>query len=253
LINDTVAYYRGNYQTRTTFGNVYFDGGLQYRKMLSDYKEKTFEGKRTWLNIGVYGTVGQKLNGKQDIIRETYFVDASNGNTRLDSVSVKEDIRGNIQMPTSFTVGFLYEQEVNFSRKKAGWKIGVDFTQQNWSDYRFYGQPDFTKNRWEVRIGGELRPSPKKNYFSQIAYRAGFFTGPDYINIQQELKRFGASFGLGLPVPTGSFRSNQFTLLNLAFEFIRRGNNDNLLRENMFRISAGFSLSDVWFQKRKYD
>lgn len=253
LINDTVEYYRGNYQTRTTFGNIYFDAGLQYRKMLTDYTDNGKQGKRTWLALGAYGTIGQKLNGKQDIIRETYFVDASNGNTQLDSVSLKEDIRGNIQMPSSFTVGIVYEKEVDMTKKKAGWLIGIDFTQQNWADYRFYGQPDFTQNKWEVRVGGQIQPAPKKNYFSQMTYRAGFFYGPDYINIQQELKRFGATFGVGLPIIGGGYRSNQATIVNLAFEFIRRGNNDNLLRENLFRLSAGFSLSDIWFQKRKYD
>jgi hypothetical protein len=247
LLNDTVAYYRGNFQTRTTFGNIHIDGGAQYRKLLS-------ETKRTWLTIGAYGTLGQKLSGKQDIIRETYYIDAGNGNTQLDSVSVKEDIRGNVQMPSSFTVGFVYEKDAEL--KKAGWLIGVDFTQQNWADYRFYGQTDFTQNRWEVRVGGQLRPAPKKNYFSNVTYRAGFFIGPDYINVQKELKRFGASFGVGLPIANyrSSFASlNQATIVNLSFEFIKRGNTDNLLRENMFRFSAGFSLSDLWFIRRKYD
>lgn len=247
LINDSIDYYRGNFQTRTTFGNIYFDGGIQYRKQLS-------EANRTWLTVGAYGTLGQTLNGKQDIIRETYFIDAGNGNTRLDSVSVKEDIRGNIKMPSSFTVGFIYEKEA--TQKKAGWLIGVDFMQQNWADYRFYGQSDFTQNKWEVRLGGQLRPAPKKNYFSNVLYRAGFFYGPDYINIQKELNRFGASFGVGLPIANyrSSFASlNQATIVNLSFEFIKRGNNDNLLRENMFRFSAGFSLSDLWFIRRKYD
>ena len=80
--------------------------------------------------------------------------------------------------------------------------------------------------------------------------------GPDYIRVGKKLPQFGATFGLGLPV--ANFRSsyaslNQATIVNLAFEYIKRGNNDNLLRENMFRFSLGFSLSDLWFIKRKYD
>ena len=46
---------------------------------------------------------------------------------------------------------------------------------------------------------------------------------------------------------------NQATFINLAIEYVKRGNNDNQLKENLFRFSLGFSLSDIWFIKRKYE
>jgi hypothetical protein len=46
---------------------------------------------------------------------------------------------------------------------------------------------------------------------------------------------------------------NQSTMVNLAFEYSKRGNNDNLLKENMFRVSLGFNFTDLWFGKKKYD
>jgi len=59
---------------------------------------------------------------------------------------------------------------------------------------------------------------------------------------------------MGLPVFNYNRQSaGQATLINLAVEYIKRGNNDNALKENMFRISAGFAFSDFWFRKRKYD
>lgn len=244
LLNDTVEYYRGNFENRTTFGNLYFNGGLVYRTMLN-------ETKRQFLTIGAYGNWGQKLNGKQDIIRETYFVDVTQGNLQLDSVSIKSDIKGTIDYPASYTIGFTYEKEAQ--PKEAGWLIGVDFSQQNWSDYRFYGQSDFVANKWELRVGTQLRPAPKRNYFSNVAYRAGFFIGPDYIKVDKKLPVFGATLGLGLPLAQSRQAPGQATVINMAFEFIKRGNNDNLLKENLFRFSLGFSLSDVWFVKRKYD
>ena len=245
LINDSVAYYRGNFETRTTFGSLYFNAGLQYRIVLN-------EAKRTVLTIGAQGNWGQTLDAKQDIIRETYYIDPSFGNVRLDSVSVKSDIKGEIKYPFSFTIGFVYEKE--HMPKEAGWLIGVDFIQQNWSTYRFYGQPDLLANKWEIRIGTQLQPVSKKSYFTNVSYRAGLFYGPDYVYVNnKKLNQFGGSFGLGLPVPISRQAPEQFTLINLAFEYIKRGNNDNLLRENLFRFSLGFSLSDIWFKKRKYD
>ena len=107
-----------------------------------------------------------------------------------------------------------------------------------------------------MHVGTQLRPVSKRNYFSNVAYRAGFFLGPDYIKVKGKLSQIGISLGLGLPV--ANFRSsyasaNQATLINIAFEYGKRGNNNNLLRENTFRFSLGFSLSDLWFGKKKFD
>ena len=131
--------------------------------------------------------------------------------------------------------------------------FGVDFTMQSWNKYRFFGQVDSVKNNWQLKIGGQINPVPTRNYFSRVSYRLGFVTGPDYIKVKEEIPQFGASFGLGLPIALSRQAPNQNTLVNLAFEYGKRGNNNNLLKENTFRFSLGFSLSDFWFIKRKYD
>jgi hypothetical protein len=119
------------------------------------------------------------------------------------------------------------------------------------------GSADSVRNSWQLRVGGELRPSEeayRRSYFGRVAYRAGIFFGPDYVHVKNKLPIMGASFGLGLPLNTENrFNPTQRTLINLAFEYIKRGNNDNLLKENMFRLSVGFSLSDFWFVKKKYE
>ena len=243
LINDTVDYYRANYETRTTFNNLYFNAGLQYTTPVNDKMQ---------LTAGVYGNLGQKLNANQDVIRETFVFDDNLGNVRLDSVSDIRDVKGKIEMPSSFTIGFVL-QKYAVMNKEGGWMLGLDFSQQNWDNYRYYGTKDSVQNKWEVRVGGQFTPVPKRNYFSNVAYRFGFFTGPDYIKVGQKLSQFGASFGLGLPLAISRQAPNQTTYINLAFEYSKRGNNDNLLKENLFRFSLGFSLSDIWFIKRKYD
>jgi hypothetical protein len=59
------------------------------------------------------------------------------------------------------------------------------------------------------------------------------------------------SFGLGLPVRRNPY-NNQYTMVNTSFEFGLKGNKSNDIRENIFRISLGLNLSDVWFNKPKY-
>ncbi|MEI9909948.1 MAG: hypothetical protein WDO71_09915 [Bacteroidota bacterium] len=208
-----------------------------------------------FITFGAYGNIKQTLNGSQDIIRETFFYDANGGNVRIDSVSESKGVKGKIEYPSSFTAGFTIQRIPD--NKKGGWLIGVDFSQSNWKDYRFYGQSDSVQNKWELRVGGELRPSlssARKSYFGNVAYRAGFFFGPDYVKVKEKLPVLGVTFGLGLPIRNYNRLSpGQATMVNLAFEYIKRGNNNNLLKENMFRISAGFSLSDFWFVRKKYE
>jgi len=248
FLNDTVSYNAGNYQSQLSYGNIIFNGGLQYiRRFNRDYE----------LTIGGYGNLKRTLNGSQDVIRETYFYDESQGNVRIDSVSDEKDVKGKIIYPSSFTVGFVLHRNLNMEEKAADWLVGVDFVRNNWDQYRVYGSADPTvKSNWQIRVGGQLRPLPRQNYFSNIAYRAGFFLGPDYVQVDnRKLNTWGATLGFGLPLVNYSRTTapNQFTVINLAFEYSRRGNNESLLKENLFRISAGLSLSDLWFIKRKYD
>lgn len=244
LINDTVEYYAANYETKTTFGNLYLNAGIQYARPLKN---------KMMLTVGAFGTLGQKLKAKQDLIRETFVYDATLGNIRLDSVSDVKDVAGKIELPASFTFGFVL-QKFAVINKESGWLFGVDFNMQNWDNYRYYGQRDSVKNKWEIKAGGEFRPIPKRNYFSNVTYRLGFFGGPDYIKLgNQKFGQFGGSFGLGLPVRISRQAPNQNTNINIAFEYSKRGNNKNILRENLFRFSLGLSLSDIWFIKRKYD
>ncbi len=254
LINDTVAYYQANYETKTNFGSLFFNAGLQYKIMLAT-KKKNKDGspkEGLMLTIGAAGNWGQKISATQDVLRETYFFDLDQGNLRLDSVSDKRNVKGKINIPASYTIGFM-AQKYTVPNKEGGWMLGIDFVQQNWSQYRFYGQVDSVRNNWQIKVGGQLNPVPKRTYFSNVAYRFGFFIGPDYIKLGQKLPLLGGSFGLGLPIGRSTQAPNQVTLINLAFEYGKRGNNDNLLKESSFRFSLGFSLSDFWFIKRKYD
>jgi hypothetical protein len=243
IINDSVNYQQANYETASTFGNLYFDAGAQYKIQLN---------KKVTLTLGAYGNIRQNLKASKDVLRETFVFDASQGDVRLDSVSDQRNIKGKLIYPASYTIGFVTQKLPD--AKEGGWLFGIDFTQQNWDQYRFFDQTDLVRNKWELRVGTELRPAPKRNYSSLVSYRAGFFIGPDYIKVDQKLSQFGVSFGMGLPIVNYNRLSpGQATLINLAFEYGKRGNNNNLLRENTFRFSLGFSLSDFWFVKRKYD
>ncbi len=240
FINDTVLYYKSNYQTKTSFGGLLVNAGLQYT---IDFN------KTTRMVIGAYGNLRQSFNASQDIIRETFNYDANGATFRVDSVDIKNGVQGKIEYPTNIGAGFVLE-------KQDKWMIGADFTTSSWSDYKYYGAKDTaTQNSWMLHIGGQFTPDPfdPKSYWSRVTYRAGFNIGKDYITADgHDLPMLGITVGGGFPIRKNPY-TNQYTYVNLAMEYGRRGNTSNVLSENTFRISLGFTLSDLWFIKKKYD
>ena len=246
FLNDTVNYQSSNFINRSFFGGVFFNAGAQYKILLDSAKDK-----QTNLRLGVSGNWEQKIKANRDLVRETFFRDANGANQRVDSVYEKTGERGEMIYPASYTAGFIIEHTENSGR---GWLIGVDYVTTQWDNYRFFNEKDVVNNSSQIRVGGQLRPKPAANYFSNVAYRAGFFAGSDYVNVGKKLPQIGFTFGMGLPIANYSLMTrDQFTVLNLGFEYSKRGKNDNLLKENLLRVSVGLTLSDLWFRKRRYD
>lgn len=239
FLNDSIAYYSSNSETKTTFGGLIFNGGLQY----------TAKIKKGIIRAGIYGNVQQKHNANQDILRETFSYNATSGNPdKIDSIYEKNDQKGKIELPA--TIGF------GFAVEKAHLLFGADFEMTNWDNYRFYGQKDLVKNSWLAKIGFQYLPATNesKKYWNFVKYRAGFYFGPDYIAPNNKLPQYGISAGASLPLKLKrSFYETQYSVMNLGVEYGSRGNKSNNIRENILRISVGFALSDLWFRRYKYD
>lgn len=238
FLNDTVAYYKGNYQTKANFGGIFLQTGVQYRAKLS---------KDLRLVLGATAAFKRNYSAKKDLIRETFEYDGAGGTYTRDSVYRENDIEGTVTFPGSISGGFTLE-------KQDKWLLGADYTTTSWDDFRLYDAKDSVATNWKIRVGGQFIPNALgSNYWGRVTYRLGFNFGPDYIRYnKQELDQYAVTAGFGFPIRPNRF-SNQYTNLNLGLEFGRRGNNQTLLKENLFRVSLGVTLSDLWFVKRKYD
>lgn len=249
LINDSVLYSASNHQTKTSFGGLFFNAGMQYRIDLKKDKSR-------YIQFGVYGNMKQKINTSSDIIRETYYIGSDGGSLSLDSVYKQSEIKGKMDYPMTYGAGFLTERLPDATR--GGWLLGIDYIYNGWDDYRYNGQTDAVRSNWQLRVGGQIKPSMKEvKYKNFMAYRAGFFVGDDYVYIGEKLSTWGITAGVSLPIAnlkdaSRRFRT-QYSIINLSAEYIKRGNNDSPIKENQFRVSVGFTLSDLWFTKRKYD
>jgi hypothetical protein len=246
FLNDSVNYQNSNFTNRTIFGGVFFNAGVQYKISLKKDKQK-----ETVLRLGASGNWSQEINATRDLVRETFTTDVNGATQRVDSVLSTSEESGKMLYPASYTMGFVLDHSETTGK---GWLLGVDYVTGKWNDYRLFNEVDAVQTSSQLRVGGQLRPKPSENYFNNVAYRAGFFVGTDYVKVEKELPQYGFTFGLGLPIGNYSRLSpGQFTMLNLGFEYSKRGKTDNLLKENLFRVSVGFNFSDLWFNKRRYD
>ncbi|HEY0434190.1 MAG TPA: hypothetical protein VGC95_09985 [Chitinophagaceae bacterium] len=245
FLNDSVSYYSSDYTSQTSFGNIFANGGIQYKANI---------GKKMLLHLGASGNLQQSINASQDVVRET-ITHTANGDVPLDSIYAQKGVKGKINYPSSYTVGFTLEKKPDLQNNQYGnWQVGADMIHDNWSQYRFFGLQDSVQDSWQFRVGGQIRPQPKKNYFSNVTYRAGFMIGRDYIHVGSNLPLWGITFGMGLPIANyNNLARNQASIVNLALEYIRRGDNKSALKENVFRVSLGLALTDIWFIKKKYE
>lgn len=245
LFYDSLYHYKADYDNHTTFGGVFFTGGMQYSFVLK--KGDTTKGI---LRLGAYGTVGGDYRGNKDFAVQTFDYNPSSGAVdKIDSVYETLDQVGTVHLPATYGAGFTLE--------KSHIILGADLETTNWDTYSFFGQKDQLKNSWMGRVGLQYFPSPEGSpkYLNNVRYRAGFSLGSDYISPGVDLPLYNISVGATFPLKVRrSFYDYQYSYLNFSLEYGGRGNNSINIKENTFKIGVGFTLSDrSWFARRKFN
>ena len=244
FINDTVQYAMSNTETKSNFAGLFVNAGIQYEHRMMNKKTS----RESVLRFGAYGNLKQSMAASKSALAETILFDASGNKFTIDSVYEK-NTSGTVIYPASLGMGVTY-QTMN-------WLFGVDVESTQWQDYRYFGQTELVQKSWKLRVGTEYFPlkdnTSFKKYFSFVKYRFGFYYGPDYIKVTNTLPEYGFSFGAAFPLKLRkSYYETQSSILNTAIEFGSRGDKKTNLRESTVRISVGFSLSDIWFGRIKY-
>lgn len=219
-----------------------FSYGINYTPIVyRNYRMHTYLGIDTQVNLVSQNTERLSsfdLNSGREI--ETVELD-------LESVGLA---RTSLTIPTTLTLGL-----------GAGidkyWFAALEYRTQNWSDFEnaFLGQENVTYDRGSsIRLGGYFIPNydALSGIYNRVVYRAGLrLENSGTVVDGEEIKEFGITFGIGVPIGGGS-STDFFSNLNIGLEFGRRGTNEgNLLQENYSGISLGLSLNDKWFIKRR--
>jgi hypothetical protein len=255
---DSNYFFQSTSNTNTVFGGAFFQWGLLGEfPIYKIQKAKGVQKTEYSLSYGATATMDQTMTGKQDMVRSTGNFTAS-ASTPLDTAIFQKNIPGNVVIPAKYTLGLaLHKKQYDTRGNYDQWVLGIEYNSAAWKDkYSFYGQKDVLSNSSMLRVGAQFCPNPfnYESYWSTVTYRAGFYTGKDYLNIDNKgLKIAAVTMGMGLPIRKYRSYDYQYTLLNLALQVGQRGSSVNDYKESFVQFTLGYSLSDVWFNKRKYD
>ena len=147
-------------------------------------------------------------------------------------------VKGRQKIPLAFGVGLTYQQGDRYL-------FSTDYYAQAWGSTQFDGiDPEEIRNSFRVGIGGERIPNKDFSapWLDRIAYRLGFYYHSTYYRINGEpINHWAVTGGLAVPV-SGDTR------LNIALEYGSRGTTaNNLIKDNIFRMSFSLNLSELWF------
>lgn len=239
LINESVYYYTASFNQKISINKLAFDAGLQYDIKVS---------KKNLFRIGANGYLGGDATAERERIAQTVFFNQFGGADSIDVV-MRDKTTGTYTFPAGYSLSLAFEKENKLF-------VGAEYEKSKWSDLTSYGQSFALGDITMLRFGGHWIPDAfsGRQYFKQVIYRAGMFTGKDYVVVDgKQLPVFGVTFGAGLPIKRYNAYSTQYNTLNISFEYGRRGGTDNPYFEKYFKLNLGMSLSDIWFIKRQYD
>jgi len=233
---------------RINIGGTYLKVGAQYQHVIDslgqDAQRKALKNKIT-LIAGVVYDRGANLQGRRNTLGVTfddYLLDPFLILPKDTVLNVTDT--GNIFYPGGYGFGM----SVDYGNKLL---IGFDYYSRNWSEFKLFDVQDSLGDYTKMAVGLQFTPDPNSDdsYFKTVQYRFGYIQETMYLVLNgQQLAKSGMSFGIGLPLRR--IRST----LNLGLEFGTRGTTDNsLLKENYWKAGFGITLSDIWFQKRKYN
>jgi hypothetical protein len=220
--------------------NPIFSFGLQYKEVI---KEKYF------LTVGgVYDLASNIGAGVEYNAKNTYY--GQTGAPLNDSTYVYSEVSlASDTLLSDFTI----PQKIGFGVAfgiKDKFVVTGDYYMQDWSGIQS-GENHKLVNSSSIHLGAEYTPDVEalRGYLKLMTYRLGGYYSNSYLEVNgHQLKDYGITFGVGLPI------KSRKTSFNVAFTLGSRGTTDfNLVQENYGIITFNITLHDLWFYKRKFD
>lgn len=250
------------YPDNTLFYNTFRDRAFSLSDVTGSFGIQTAfsvdsvragQGRRRALNEKVKFTFGYTFNINNSL-HTTYnamsynYKLAGGTETIVDTVFYKVDQPASVKLPLEqgFGIGFKKGEKLN---------VVADYSITRWQDFRYLDNVSDLKQNQRIAIGANFVPEKyavgRNSYLRRVNYRLGFNYQTGYIQVNNtRISGYTISAGLGLPVGIGRMSS----MVHIGGQYGTLGTTANgLIRENFWRINIGFTFSDKWFQKYRYD
>jgi hypothetical protein len=216
---------------RLQLGGVNLVYGMQYTT--------TFKNSY-YFNAGVSLSSDKKYKSNYENLSSRFTLYGT-----VDTISYTSDNSTKALIPGTLNLGISFGKKNKFSTE-------LDFTMTKWSKASIPGASGYMADTKSFLFGAEYIPDKYSNYsfLKRMEYRIGGHIGDDYLVVKgEQLKEFGASFGVGIPL------RKSFSKTNLYFDFTRKtGSSGSILpTENVYTMGISLNIYDTWFLKRKYD
>lgn len=224
-----VNYFNSRYINDVTAKGFYFNYGLLYNKLLKNEK---------FVSVGLTSSLSTGVNASNVKNYYNYAISGFGGEIVKDSIYEESEKSGKIRLPDYYRAGVSYG-------KTGKWMAGADFSYNNWEKFRNFDSKDSLKNSYTFSLGGEYQTK-------KLIYRLGGRYTQTYLSLNNnQLNDYGITFGLSI---LKMFPKRPPSAINIAVELGSRGTTEsNLIKENYIRLNLGFTLTDIWFIKSKYD
>jgi len=233
VVYDDESFFNSRSNSKINLQGYYYEVGLLYKKNISENKELTF---------GLTANDNSEIRGKISELVETFEY---SGVFELPKDTFENTTEwGYVTLPRYISAGITY-------REGKRMLLVVDYSLQNWAEYRLFDESDNLNN--SMKISGGIQYTPEYNsvtkYYKRMQYRLGtsYYNTPLQFDNNQ-LTDKSISFGIGIPVK----RSR--TKYDLSVTLGERGTTENnLLKEQYIKFGLSVSYNGLWFIKRKYD
>lgn len=231
IFSDSYTDFHNNNKEELDLIGINFDYGLQYA---TSFKNNWF------LNIGASLTSGNNYRTKYEHLSMKY---TAYGIT--DTISSVSDNSAKTFIPGTLKFGISFGKINKLT-------TGLDFVTTKWSASKIPGSTDYAANTRSLLFGVEYIPDKYSNYsfINRLEYRIGGHFGDNYLIINgKQIKEYGASIGIGIPL------RRTFSKANLYLDFTRKSgfSSINYHAEDYLSVGISLNLYDQWFIKRKYD
>jgi hypothetical protein len=227
--------FNSKYNEILSLRGVNFDYGIQYSGNLKN---------NHFINAGISYTLGKKYSSNYEKLNLRYS-NYSLSPYSPDTLSYESSKNGKAFIPQTLRIG------VAIGRKDRI-VAGIDYLITNWSAATIPGSAGYIADSKSLRFGIEYTPEKYGNsgYLKAIDYRIGSHFSDSYLVLNgSQLKNYGVTIGLGLPMLGSVSKTNIF------FDYTkqRKSTNNGLPEENIFSVGLSLNMYDYWFIKRKYN